>query len=69
MDNIYSMGTSNWRKWIYSKINKSESDNTELESRVADLEDLVTALLPENAFITSNGSYVTSTDGKYLITT
>ena len=69
MDNIYSLGSSNWRKWGYSQINKLKEDNEGLSGRVSELEDLVIALLPENAFITGDGSYLTTTDGKNLIVT
>ena len=68
-ENIYSQGTSQWRKWLTFWTNKNKTDNEQLETRVAELEDLVIALLPENAFITGDGSYLTTTDGKNLIVT
>lgn len=72
MESIYSMGTQAWRQWVTYWTEKSKSNSEDLialDARVSELEDLVIALLPENAFITGDGSYLTTVDGKNLIIT
>ena len=61
MENIYSQGTSQWRKWLTFWINKLKGDTESIESRVSELERLELDLFTagsEDGFIFKNSSNV-----------
>ena len=60
-ENIYSQGTSQWRKWLTFWINKLKCDTESIESRVSELERLELDLFTagsEDGFIFKNSSNV-----------